>query len=520
MREFRKIILLTALLLTFSAKVFADSVWINDLKSLFLSNNAIIYAINIRTFNAKDTNKDGIIDEQAGEERGTFLNAIDRLDELSIIGVNTVDLLPIMSVGKVKALGTAGSLYAPSSFNEINQQLKSPNSNLSIEDEMRKFVAECHNRHLRVIVDLPCCGAYDLYLRNPELFAKDKNQNPIIPADWTDVRLLDAGSESQINMDVYNLYVDFIDTMINLDVDGVKVNVAGTKPAAFWKKLIDDTKTRNPEFLFLAEASPYSTSNTQVAGSPNTPFNKLMNAGFDGYYGDYSNLKNWKTSSDLLSHVKSDIDITNKSGKTKSVIGNFATHDQVSPVLINGPQFSKMIIWLNATLPVNSYYIDGFPTGDDYIYFWANKKAPRTFTDDEYYFAHRGQMDIFNFSRKLEGKHIDILRDFVMANKLKRAANNVITKGDFATLRTTSPSVFAYSRSYDQDLLVVIGNLDFRKTQKVNVYIHKLNKDTTIVPIKVSNDIPSTTAGKIELELAPGEIQVLFMPELNKKQTK
>lgn len=518
MRKLRNILLLTCVSLLFSSKVFADSIWINDMRSLFLSNNAIIYTINIRTFNSNDKNKDGIIEESAGEERGTFLNAINRLDELVALGVNTVDLLPVTPVGKIKALGTAGSLYAPSSFNEINPQFKSPNSSLSITEEMQKFIDECHKRQIRVIVDLPCCASYDLYLRSPELFVKDKNQNPVIPADWTDVRLLNAGSESQINMDVYNLYSEFIDLMVSLNVDGIRANVASTKPAAFWKKLIDETKGRNPQFLFLAETSPYSTSNIQVGSITQTPFNKLMDAGFDGYYGDYSNLKNWKTSSDLLAHVKSDLEIAKKSGGNRGVIGNFATHDQISPVLINGSQFSKLIIWLNTTLPLNAFYVDGFPTGDDYIYFWANKKAAVTFTDDDYYFVHRGQLDIFNFSRIPVGKHYDILQDFVVANKFKRLANNVLTKGDFVTLRTSSPSVFAYSRNFDQDSVIVVGNLDFRKTQKVQTYFHKINKDTPLIPIKISNNTPVITKGKIEATLSPGEIQVYYVSLMDSKK--
>lgn len=480
--------------------------WSNDLKTLFLSNNAIIYAINIRTFNAKDTNKDGIIDESAGEERGNFLNAIDRLDELAALGVNTVNLLPVTPVGKIKALGTAGSLYATASFNEINPQLKAPNSNLTVMDEMREFVDECHKRHIRVIVDLPCCGAYDLFLQRPELFKKDKNNNPIVPSDWTDVRLLDAGTEEQINTDVYNEYSDFIKMMVDLDVDGIKANVPSLKPASFWKNLIDQTKLRNPEFLFLAEVTPV---NTVPAEYQPTSFDKLMEAGFDGYYGGYSELKNWKTAGELISHIKSDIDLKKKHLNKKGVLGDFATQDQISPILVNGPAFSKMIIWLNATLPINAYYVDGFSTGDDYMYPLSNKKATKTFTDDEYYFMHRGQLDIFNFSRKPQGTDFDIVNEFLMANRFKFKARNLITNGSFTSLKTSSPSVFAYSRSLDKETIIVIGNLNFKTTQNVTISASKINDKLTSVPIKINN-IPTVSHGKISTTLAPGEVQVIY----------
>lgn len=508
MKKIRGIFLIFFVFFVFSMKAFSETVWINDLRTLFLSNNATIYAINIRTFNAKDTNKNGVIEEKLGEERGNFSNAIDRLDELAASGINTVNLLPVTSIGKIKALGTAGSLYAVSSFNEINPQLKSSSGNSTAYDEMKEFVDECHKHNIRVIVDLPSCGSYDLYLKNPELFKKDKNQTPVIPADWTDVRLLDAGTDAQINMDVYNLYADFVDLMISLNVDGIKANIPTIKPYSFWKKLIDDTRMRNPQFLFLAETSPsWKKSPSEYAVF--TPCSKLLDAGFDGYYGNYSDFKNWKTSNDLISHIKFDIELAKRYSGTKSAVGDFATQDQISPVLVNGTQFSKMIIWLNATLPLNAYYIDGFSTGDDYIYPWANKKASETFTDDEYYFVHRGQLDIFNFSRKPLGKHYDILQDFIIANKFRFMAKNILANGNFLPLKTSSASVFAYSRGYNKESVIVIGNLDFKNTQKVTVRIPKIGADLVSMPIKLSN-IPTISKGKISTALAPGEIQVLY----------
>lgn len=511
MGNFKRLILILVFLLS-GSKVFCAQAWNNDLQSLFLANKALIYAINIRTFNAKDINKDGIIDEAAGEERGSFINAIDRLDELVNAGINTIQLLPITPTGKVKALGTAGSLYAPSSFNEINPQLKSINSTMTVDDEMRKFVDECHKRNLRVIVDLPCCGSYDLYLKNSLLFNKDKNQNPIIPSDWTDVRLLDAGSENQINMDVYNQYASFVDMVVDLNVDGIRANVPTTKTYSFWKKLIDETKARNPQFVFIAEAS--LNAKNPVPNSPvSTPCQKLLDAGFDGYYGNYNELKNWQKASDLFSNVKKDIEISAKYSGSKRVIGNFATHDQISPILVNGPQLSEMIIWLNSTLPLNSYSIDGFPTGDNYIYYWANKKAKKTFTDDDYYFAHRGQLDIFNFSRQPMGNNQELNQDFVMANRFKVIASDILSNGIFKQLTTTSDSVFAYARSYKSKSIIVIGNLNFKAVQKVTVTVPKLTPDLNSIPIKITTP-PIILKGKIKLDLAPGEIQVLIFNDL------
>ena len=42
------------------------------------------------------------------------------------------------------------------------------------------------------------------------------------------------------------------------------------------------------------------------------------------------------------------------------VIGAFASHDELSPILVNGEKYAQMILWLNTTLPLNSYFVDGF----------------------------------------------------------------------------------------------------------------------------------------------------------------
>ena len=130
-------IAVSALLLSFS-QTFAQDAWVNDLRTLFLSHGAIIYEINLRTFAAQDVNKDGIIDPSDGEESGNFLNAVSRLDEIRGLGINTLHIMPVMATGKTKALGTAGSLYAAASFNELNPQLKSERSALSVEEQAIK----------------------------------------------------------------------------------------------------------------------------------------------------------------------------------------------------------------------------------------------------------------------------------------------------------------------------------------------------------------------------------------------
>lgn len=515
MKFINKALISLAVLTFVSQNVFADDVWVNDLRKIFTANTSVIYEINLRTFGAQDTNKNGIIDFDEQEESGNFLNAIQRLDELAQNGINTIHVMPITPVGKTKALGTAGSLYAASSFNTLNPQLSSNQTALSLKAQARKFIDEAHKRKIRVMVDLPSCGSYDLYLKRPELFVKDKSGQPVVPADWTDVRLFNAGSETAINNDVYSLYKEFVDMVMDLGFDGIRADVATSKPANFWKGLIDYSRRKDPQFLWLAEASeswiePVSTN------AVFTPYDKLLSVGFDGYYGSYFNLKNIKTGKEFIDLIENTNSNLAKFTEEKAVIGSFATHDEMSPLLVNGVPYADMIIWLNGTLPLNSYYTDGFNTGDNYIYMWANKEAPKTYTDDDIYFAHRGKLDIFNFSRRPGGTNTYLASDFRNSNSLRLQLRSIVSYGKFVPLKSLHPSTFAYAMSGNGGSIVVIGNLDFRSNVKTKISIPKFSSEIGVMPVKFNN-VPVAERGGFSTELNAGEIIVLFLSEFEIK---
>jgi len=513
----KKLLIIASIILFTAGQVSAKEVWVNNLRNDFLSNSAVIYAVNLRTFNAKDKNDNGIIDFEDGEESGNFINAIDRLNELRAKGITAIHVLPITPVGKIKALGTAGSLYSAAGFDVLNPQLKSNALDISVQEQARKFIAAAHDRGIAVIVDVPACGSYDLFLQNPELFVKDSAGQPVIPADWTDVRLLDGGNETKINQDVLKTYKNFVDLMLSLGVDGIRADVAHSKPAKFWKELIDYSRKHDKQFLWLAESSEVWKDSVSPK-AVYTPYDKLLEAGFDGYYGSFFNLKNWKTASELQNAVNVNLSLEKKLGEPKSVIGSFTTHDELSPILEKGRNYSRMIMWLNATLPLNSYFVDGFDTGDKYIYFWANKKADKTYTDDEYYFVHRGKIDIFNFSRKPGGNDLGLKDEFVRANQCKTIVNNILRDGKFKFLKTNNPSVFAYISYNKSQSVLVIGNMNFRSSiEDVTVSVPGLVKSAPVIPINLEN-LPLIGKGKVNTSLNAGEVQVLILDKFSLKK--
>jgi len=479
-----------------------------NLREMFQNNQAVIYSINIRSFNADDKNGNGIIDFSQGETSGSFINAIDRLDELKESGINTIHLLPITPVGKIKALGTAGSLYAMSDFTSLNLQLADSQSELSLKNQAKSFFDECHKRNIKVIVDLPSCGSYDLFLNRPDLFVTDSENNAVTPSDWTDVRLFKVpNDESLMKSDIFILHKMFINYMISLGADGIRADVATIKPYIFWKELIKYARSKKDGFLFLAEASENWTEPASDKAYF-TDYKKLLEAGFDGYYGNYFDLQNWKTMDKLTESVLNRQKILNKYSDKKSVIGSFETHDVISPLLVGGENFSKIIIWLNATLPLNPYYVDGFLQADDYIYDYSNKRAAETYTDDEYYYVHQGQIDIFNFSRKPMGETDVLLKEQKHAMDLRNKYSDQITKGSFVPLHTDNNKIFAYQRIYNNKSVAVIINRNSANSENVKIRLKNVNKKSKINFIKDTND-KNLSKSTITIKLKPAQIVIL-----------
>jgi hypothetical protein len=500
--------LLTLLLFSLPCAVFAQEQWKNDLRTKFLNNETIIMEINMRSFNSQDLDGDGFINEDLGEVRGTFVNGVERLDEIKNLGINTLHILPITPTGKLKSLGTAGSLYAAADFKSLNKDLYDKNSKLIFEDQAKFFIDEAHKRGIRIIVDIPACGSYDLFLQRPDLFVTNLSGEPILPSDWTDVRLLATGTEDKIDTNVYSLYKDFVKYMINLGVDGIRADVAHCKTMTFWKELIAYSRNKDPEFMWLAEVSE-SWNEPISSYAVFTPYDKLLEAGFDGYYGSFFNIKDWKSADELYSQISLTLGELNKFSPKRAVIGSFTTHDEVSPIILKGQALSDMIIWLNSTLPVNSYFVDGFQTGDGYKYLMGNKPAPNTNTDDDIYFTHRGKIDIFNLSRKPQGNNTYLKNDFILGNDVKKSLVPILNEGNFTPLKTKNSKVFAYTVGNLNKRVLVIGNLNFNSNEKATVTIPKYNKDT-VLPIKVSQ-VPSVKHGKIQMNLQSGEIVVVIL---------
>lgn len=487
----------------------------NDLRTLFTTNSAKILAIIPRTFNAKDTNGNEFID--SNEVHGTFLNAIDRLDEVKAEGFNTLHVLPINPPGKDNAMGTAGSVYAPEDLLKFDPILIDKKDPRSPQEQFKAFVDACHKKGLRVMVDMPSCASYDLYMEKPELMAHERNGLAKTPQGWYDIRMFEPWEDEgkrTLNPELLEYHRKFVDLMIDSGVDGIRADVARAKPVEFWDIIIPYSRKRNPEFAWLAESYTYEDASPQA----NMPYDRpedSLRAGFDAYYGQYHIFNEWNTAKELNDYVIDNLNMSYRLEKGKSLIGSFATHDDISPMSHGGAVYCNLTSGLEATLPMlNPYFVDGFQSGDNYDYSYRDKYSTETSTDNHEMTVHQNKLDIFNLSRKPGGDDPEIGKFMTSALKFRDEYADVVKRGSYIVLdkkKDKADQVIAFARHRQGRTLLIIANknVNRRVACKVEVPTLKANQ-------KLKNLLPSygeeskfqVSQGEVSVDLGPGRIHV------------
>ena len=388
----------------------------NNLRSMFQNNQAVIYAMIPRTFNAKDTDGNGLIEGE--EEPGYFTNMVDRLDELKTYGVNTLHWLPINPPGKSAAKGSAGSVYAPADYLSIDPKLDDPRNHKNVYEEAKDAIKECHKRNIKVMIDLPSCMSLDLYNERPDLRATDSQNNPKTPEGWEDIRMFAPWQDEdngKLNQALLDYHKKFVDMCIDLGIDGIRADVGRAKPPEFWDELISYSRRKDPEFAYLAECYTYEDASPMKNMPADRPEDALA-SGFDSYYGQYHIFNIWKAK-DFHKFIRDNLKMSYFHDKGKSLIGSFATHDDKSPMSNGGAEYCMMTNVVQTTVPMtNPYIVTGFESGDRYIYSYDKKYVNRTFNqlleNPVYQSTVKQLMDLTYL-----GEHIDSLFDPAIKNK-------------------------------------------------------------------------------------------------------
>ena len=164
-------------------------------------------------------------------------------------------------------MGTAGSLYAPDDFLSIDPNLKDPNTEGTVEEQCKNFINECHKRGISVMLDLPSCASVDFAKRHPELMAYEKDGSDKTPGGWQDIRMFrvfDDEATRKLNPHLLELHKKYVDMCIDLGFDGIRADVGRAKPAEFWDIIIPYSRTKDPDFGWLAETYTYEEDRKSV----------------------------------------------------------------------------------------------------------------------------------------------------------------------------------------------------------------------------------------------------------------
>lgn len=502
----------------------------NDLRTLFKNCDAKILAIIPRIFNAKDENGNEYIDGK--EEHGTFKNAIERLDEVKEDGFNTLHVLPVNPPGTKQAMGTAGSVYSPLDLLEIDPVLADPSDPRSAKEQFKDFINECHKRDIKVMIDLPSCASTEMFEQHPEWMAMEPNGMAKTPQGWNDIRMFqpweDEGKRT-LNPKLLELHKQYIDMCIDLGIDGIRADVARAKPVEFWDILIQYARQRDPEFAMLAECYTHEDASPMVNMPADRPEDALR-AGFDSYYGQYHLFSEWKTATEFIDYIKEQLDMSYTLEHGKSLIASFASHDDLSPMFHGGADFCKMIMGLEAVIPMtNMYQVDGFQTGDYYTRKYADKYSPETRTDKHEMTVHYGKLDLFNLSRKPGGKE-ESLRPFIQESHALRDKYSDIVgpKGTFIVLDKEgdkNDQIITFARHYQGKTLLVVANKNVNRPVACKIKVPTLSKNQKLVNLLPSygkESIFQAADGELRVDVGPSRVHIFEIdtPNIEKNTNK
>ena len=500
---------------------FKQPAYQNNLRTMIQNNESVMIAIAPRTFTAEDRNGDEKITLAEGEKPGTFLSAIDRLDELKEDGFNTIHILPIHPPGKKRAMGTAGSLYAPAKFVTddghlaIDPVLIDPNDKRSPDEQFKAFIDECHKRNIKVMLDLPSCASVDLFEAEPELMAFGRNGEDKTPQGWADIRMFDPWDDETkrtLNPKLLEMHKQYVDACIDLGIDGIRADVARAKPTEFWDIIIPYSHQRDKEFAWLGETYTYECASPQV----NMPYDRpedSLRAGFDEYYGQYHIFHEWSTAKEFNDYVKLNLDMSQRLPAGKTCIGSFMTHDDKSAMTHGGENYCNMTTIIQSTIPMcNPYFVDGFQTGDYYDYQYSETYSDETMTDNHIMDHHSYQLDIFNLSRKPGGDKPDMER--VLRETLKmRAANTDLFANrnssfiELDKIGDKKDQIIAYARHNNGRTALVVANKNPNRRLTGTVVIPGLKENQKLV-----NMAPTYGEEQSEFQVAKGELRVDLAP--------
>jgi glycosidase len=203
---------------------------LTGLKAPAWVNKGPIYEIFVRNFSTE----------------GTFEGVRDKIPYLNELGIQTIWLMPIHSVGQIDRKGSLGSPYAIKDYRSIDPAY-------GTADDLKTLIKSAHQAGVRIILDLVLNHmASDNIWRedHPDFFLHDHYGDITRKiSDWSDVVDLDY-----TNQILRRRIREIISYWISeFDIDGFRCDVAGLIPLDFWEDVYTDLIKIKKDIFLLAE---------------------------------------------------------------------------------------------------------------------------------------------------------------------------------------------------------------------------------------------------------------------------
>jgi starch synthase (maltosyl-transferring) len=181
-------------------------------------------------------------------------------------------------INPVQYPGYSGSLYSTKDYFRLNPLIASGLTRRSAESSFRRMAKEAEDLGLKLIVDLVishCAFDSDLVQQQPRWFLREHGRiaHPWCMEGskrvvWRDLAQFDH-KHTRDKEGLYAYLFKVVEYLLGLGINGFRCDAAYQVPAAFWRRLIQETRARHPGTLFLAETlgcSPAETIHTAQAG--------------------------------------------------------------------------------------------------------------------------------------------------------------------------------------------------------------------------------------------------------------
>jgi starch synthase (maltosyl-transferring) len=198
-------------------------------------------------------------------------------------------------VNPVQRLGESRSLYSIADYFGFNPAFLDPASSATPEDQFRLMTEQARGVGVKLMTDLVinhCAVDSPLTREHPEWFVRGKDGRIVNPGCehnrqkviWRDLAQFDY-HHSKDGEGLYRFCLGVVEHLLSLGFEGFRCDAAYQVPRQFWRRLIQEVRSKYPRACFLAETLGCTADQTK----------ETARAGFDYVFNSskYWNFHDW-----------------------------------------------------------------------------------------------------------------------------------------------------------------------------------------------------------------------------------